>query len=90
MPDVTISDDDAADLARLQSAANEEHEQVQATPRPAQMAYYRKLIEVRAKGATHDELADALDVTRSRPGQLLQQARKAIPPGSEDDPTPSV
>lgn len=75
---MTISDDDAAELRRLQAEAAEERRRM-STP-PAQLAYYRKLREVRQKGATHDELADALGVSRGRPSQLLARADEVLGP----------
>jgi DNA-binding transcriptional regulator LsrR (DeoR family) len=75
---VTISDDEATELRELRAAANAERERIEAMPRPAQHAYYRKLLALADAGATQEQIAAVLDVSRVRIQQLLTTARAQV------------
>ena len=70
---MTISDDEAAELAELQ----QHYKNADAQTAEARNAYYDKLLELDAKTAvTYDDIAAVLGVHRSRVGQLVAQARE--------------
>lgn len=71
-----ISDDDAAELARLKEQYRTALEDAEEATTPAKLAYYRKLVEVADRGGTQEEIAARLGLHRSRVGQLLDKARR--------------
>ena len=71
---MTSSDDVAAELRRLRDEAARQQQVRDRMVTPGQLAYYRRLRELRAEGYTHHRIAGMLGVTRSRVSQTLQQA----------------
>lgn len=68
---MTINDEDAAELARLQ----ERYDDADAATVDARADFYAKLLQLDV-GATHQEIGDVLGVSRQRAQQLVAQARR--------------
>lgn len=68
---MTISDGDAAELARLQAR----YDDADAATVDARADFYRKLLDL-DEHATHQEIGDVLGVSRQRAQQLVTQARR--------------
>jgi DNA-directed RNA polymerase specialized sigma subunit len=74
---VTISDTAAECLRQLRTA----HLQAIADADKARLAYYRALVELHDQGATQEQIADVLGVSRVRVQQLLVSARMQLSQG---------